>query len=172
MIDYRKKYIADLVAEHGPVSATQAKNIAYFPPDKSYRVWADFKEVAGAVPFMVPSHSGKSKPYKEFGKLTFQLHGAQYTLHVYQSMDLLKTEQYKNYLFLPFKDLTNYVSTYGGGRYIDLKLEDIKNGKVLLDFNRAYNPYCAYSDGFSCPIPPDENRLLIEVPVGEKVFVQ
>jgi hypothetical protein len=67
--------------------------------------------------------------------------------------------------------MTNYETTYGGGRYIDLSLKDIKEGKITLDFNKCYNPYCAYSDGFSCPIPPSENYLSTEIRAGEKVFV-
>jgi len=171
--EFRKKYISDLVAESGgPVKANQAKNFTFFPADRSYCVWADFKETPGAVPFMIPTHSGKFKPYKEYGKLTFHIHDTMLTLSIYQSIDLLKDAQYKNYLFLPFKDLTNYELTYGGGRYIDLVLSDIKNNKVLIDFNKAYNPYCAYADGYSCPIPPDENRLHIEILAGEKMFIQ
>lgn len=173
ILEYRKKYISELTVEAGgPLKASQTKNVTFFPPDRSYCVWADFKETPGTQPFLVPTHSGKSKPYKEYGTLSFRIHDSAYVLHVYQSMELLKNPKYKSYLFLPFKDMTNYDLTYGGGRYIDLMLDDVSTGRVLLDFNKAYNPYCAYVDGFSCPIPPDENRLHVEIPVGEKVFVQ
>jgi uncharacterized protein (DUF1684 family) len=74
-------------------------------------------------------------------------------------------------LFVPFKDRTNYDATYGGGRYIDLSTKDIVNGRILLDFNKCYNPYCAFADGFNCPIPPDENSLPIEIAAGEKTFI-
>ena len=78
--------------------------------------------------------------------------------------------QFRNELFLPFKDKTNANGSYGGGRYIDIKISDIENGKVILDFNKAYNPWCAYSDGYSCPIPPKENHLKIAVTAGEKEY--
>jgi len=173
MAEFRKNYIADLMVDKGgPLKKAQAKNISFFPVDKNYRVWADFQATPGAVPFMLPTHSGKSKPYKEYGRLTFHLQDSLIVLRVYQSMNMLSDPQYKNYLFLPFRDMTNYDLTYGGGRYIDLKLEDIQNNRALIDFNKAYNPYCAYADGFSCPLPPDENRLHIEVRAGERSFIQ
>jgi uncharacterized protein (DUF1684 family) len=77
--------------------------------------------------------------------------------------------QYKDYLYLPFKDFTNGESTYGGGRYLDFKMSDIQeNQTIIIDFNKAYNPYCAYSDGYSCPIPPSENHLQVFIEAGEK----
>jgi uncharacterized protein (DUF1684 family) len=78
--------------------------------------------------------------------------------------------KYKNYLFVPFKDMTNGKETYGGGRYLDLETTDIQNDSVILDFNKAYNPYCAYSNGYSCPIPPKENHLAVSIEAGEKTF--
>lgn len=169
--DFRKHYIADLLAEpRHPVSASQAKNISFFTPNRSYCVLADLSETPGAKPFLIPTHSGKQKPFREYGKLTFYLHDVMYTLHVYQSISMLNDTAHNDELFIPFNDLTNYDLTYGGGRYIDLSVHDISNGKILLDFNKCYNPYCAYSDGFSCPIPPAENSLQTEIRAGEKAF--
>ena len=150
----------------------QVGGITFFTPDKSYCVWADFKETPGSVPFMIETHSGKKKPYREYGVLTFSIHDTVLTLHVYQGLDLVQDAAYKDYLFIPFTDETNYETTFAGGRYIDLAINDIKDNKVLLDFNKCYNPYCAYADGYSCPIPPRENRISIEIPVGEKMFQQ
>jgi uncharacterized protein (DUF1684 family) len=83
---------------------------------------------------------------------------------------LLKDPKYKDHLFIPFTDGTTYTETYGGGRYIDLSVNDIKNGKIELDFNKCYNPYCAYAGGFNCPIPPVENRLPVAIKAGEKLY--
>jgi len=81
------------------------------------------------------------------------------------------TEEYKNYLFLPFTDATTGVETYESGRYIDLQTGDIKNNQVVIDFNKAYNPYCAYVSGvYNCPIPPRENHLPVAILAGEKRF--
>ncbi len=71
-------------------------------------------------------------------------------------------------LFIPFRDATSGTQTYGSGRYLDSELS--ADGTVLLDFNLAYNPYCAYSDGWSCPIPPLENWLRVPILAGEKAF--
>ncbi len=169
---FRKKYTEELLADkRAPVRGSQVNKLNFFPPDRSYCVWADFKETPGSTPFMVPTHSGKQKPYRQYGTLTFRLQETEYVLHVYQGMDLLKDTVYKDYLFLPFRDRTNYEATYGGGRYIDLDIKDINGNKVLLDFNKCYNPYCAYADGFNCPIPPEENTLPIEIKAGEKMFI-
>jgi len=77
---------------------------------------------------------------------------------------------YRDYLFLPFKDATNGDSTYGGGRYIDIRMSEINNNTLTIDFNKAYNPYCAYSDGFNCPVPPLENHLEVALEAGERKF--
>ena len=76
------------------------------------------------------------------------------------------------HLFIPFNDGTNYDHTFGGGRYIDLSTTDITGNKYLLDFNKCYNPYCAFAEGFSCPIPPDENHLSLCIFAGEKMFTK
>ena len=82
--------------------------------------------------------------------------------------------EYQDYLFLPFKDLSNGNQTYGGGRYLDFRQGDIheKAGEswLILDFNKCYNPYCAFSDGYNCPVPPQENHLPMAVDAGERQF--
>ena len=80
----------------------------------------------------------------------------------------MQKEEYKNYLFLPFTDETNYNQTFGGGRYLDFEITDIVGNKLILDFNKCYNPYCAYAGGFNCPIPPKENDLKVKIKAGEK----
>ena len=89
-------------------------------------------------------------------------------MNLYQSLDLKKIEEYKDALFLPFTDLTSGVDSYGGGKYIDLKIP--QGTTITIDFNRAYNPYCAYNHKYSCPIPPQENDLAIEIRAGVKKF--
>lgn len=91
-------------------------------------------------------------------------------LEVYQSPALMQKEELKDYLFIPFNDLTNYETTYAGGRYLDISRKDIKNNQVVIDFNKCYNPYCAYASGYSCPIPPAANKLNAKIEAGEKMF--
>jgi uncharacterized protein (DUF1684 family) len=170
---FRKTYIKELLEDkRAPVKPAQVSGISFFRPDPAYRVWAAYTETPGTVPFMIQTHSGKKKPYRQCGLLTFSIHDTTLTLQVYQSIDLMQDEAHKDDIFVPFNDMTNYETSYAGGRYIDLSLKDIKDGKIMFDFNRSYNPYCAYADGYSCPIPPDENRLQIEIPAGEKMFQQ
>ncbi|KGO90815.1 DUF1684 domain-containing protein [Flavobacterium suncheonense] len=119
-------------------------------------------------PFVMPT-SGTRKPlYVKYGELEFMLQGKKCNLNVYRNIELSKMEKFKNHLFLPFTDLTSGVESYGGGRYIDLEATD--KDTVIIDFNQAYNPYCAYNEGYSCPIPPKENDLLVEVRAGVKKF--
>lgn len=173
ILQFRKQYISELLADkRAPIQPQQVKSLNFFPPNKGYRVWADFTETPGSKPFLIQTHSGKQKPYREYGIFNFTLHNEKFVLHVYQSVDLIKEDAHKDDLFIPFNDESNYDATFGGGRYIDLTKNDIKYNKVLLDFNKCYNPYCAYADGYSCPIPPQENHLHTSIEAGEKVFQQ
>jgi uncharacterized protein (DUF1684 family) len=144
--------------------------LRFFWPKERYRVVAKFKATPEATPFQMPTHSGKAKTYRKYGVLSFRLLGAEYHLEVYQSPELIKREELKDHLFVPFNDISNYEETYGGGRYLDLSLRDIVDNTVVLDFNKAYNPYCAYAAGYNCPIPPEANRLPIKILAGEKTF--
>jgi len=124
----------------------------------------------GEEPFELPTYSGITKTFIKYATLSFDLGGETRDLSVYRNLEVIRMPQYKNYLFLPFKDQTSGDITYGGGRYINLSTLDIKNSKVELDFNKCYNPWCAYSDGFNCPIPPVENTLNMEILAGEKNY--
>jgi uncharacterized protein (DUF1684 family) len=104
--------------------------------------------------------------YRKYGKLLFTLNGQPQRLTVYQSQDLMQKPGFADYIFVPFTDLSNGHGSYSGGRYIDLRMPPAGSSTMTLDFNQAYNPSCAYSHAFSCPIPPPENRLSVAIPVG------
>lgn len=104
--------------------------------------------------------------YRIYGMLEFILNDQKFELPVYQSKQLMATVEYRDYLFLPFPDLTNGNQTYPGGRYIELSIP--KGDSIVIDFNQAYNPYCAYSARYSCPVVPAANHLEIEIPAGVK----
>jgi uncharacterized protein len=172
IVEFRKHYTEELLADkRSPITRPQVKNMNFYPPDPNYRVLATFTPTPGKSPFLVQTHSGKQKPFREYGYLDFMLSGNLFRLHMYQSVDLVNDMAHKDDLFIPFYDETNYQTTFPGGRYIDLNVRDIADNKVLLDFNKSYNPYCAYSDGYSCPIPPAENSLRTEIKAGEKMFL-
>lgn len=144
---------------------TQFKKHPFFPIDLKYRVKAKFVKTENPKPFDLPTSSGKTKSYQEFGKAIFELDGKSYTLTIYQSLDLMKMEKYKDHLFLPFRDATNNKETYGGGKYLDLKIPE--RDSIILDFNQSYHPYCAYNAyDYNCPIVPEENKLPVEIRAG------
>ncbi|RRB05009.1 DUF1684 domain-containing protein [Larkinella rosea] len=168
---HREEYKAEfLKSAKSPLKKEDLKNLHFFEPDSNYRVEAAVQRTPAAEPFELPTYDGQKKTYVSYAVLTFQLNGKPHQLTLYRSLQLARLPQYRDYLFLPFKDATNGHETYGGGRYLDLRLGDLKDGKVQIDFNKAYNPYCAYSDGYACPIPPRENHLTVEMKAGEKNY--
>ncbi len=170
--DSMQQYINDYISGHEVVKDDDKKQLQFFTIDETYKVNATFEHVKNAPWFALPTSSGKTKMYRQYGKLSFELDGKPQTLYVYQSQALLQNPQYADHLFLPFTDATTGKESYETGRYIDLKIDDIKNNKVAIDFNKAYNPYCAYVSGYSCPIPPKENRLKIAIKAGEKKYLK
>jgi len=156
--------------EFGPLRKENVQYLDYFPIDKKYTVEADVQLLYGEKNFRMPTYDGTSNPYKRYAILSFTIDGQKLQLTAYQSAALFENPKYANYLFLPFVDQTNGQSTYGGGRYIELDASQIKDGKIKIDFNKAYNPYCAYSSGYRCPQPPSENSLPIAILAGEKKY--
>jgi len=144
------------------------KKAAYFPVDETFRIKVSFSELSRKDTVVFATSSARMASYLKYALIRFEYAGVACSLYVYQSADLMKQEAYKDYLFIPFRDLTNGESTYGGGRYIDFRIPaDPLN--VYLDFNKSYHPYCAYSNRFSCPVVPAENVLPIAVKAGVKM---
>lgn len=171
ILQFREQYIKELLEDkRSPIKQWQVKSLSFYKPDRNYCAWADFSATPDSKPFLIQTHSGKQKPYREYGAISFTIRDTKYILHIYQSIDLIKEEAHRDYLFIPFNDETNYETTFAGGRYIDLSIKDIVNNRVLIDFNKCYNPYCAYAEGYSCPIPPKENYLRVRIEAGEKAF--
>ena len=142
------------------------KGHVYYPIDLSLRVKANFTRTSDEKPFKMAATRGEAKNFVKYGEIRFSINGTEHKLNVYQNLDLIKKAEYKDLLFLPFKDLTNSVETYGGGRFIDLLIPE--GDTVTVDFNKAYNPYCVYNDQFSCPVTPVENTLNTEIRAGVK----
>ena len=164
---YKKEFLKE---ERSPLDKKGVKALRFFPADESYQLNCTFERTPDAEPFEMATYSGITKPYVKYGMASYTLQGKQLKIAIYQSIRLRQLPMYKDYLFIPFKDLTNGDNTYGGGRYMDLKISDIQDGKLTIDFNKAYNPYCAYSDGYNCPVPPMENHLPIAIQAGEMGF--
>ncbi|MBK9257746.1 MAG: DUF1684 domain-containing protein [Saprospiraceae bacterium] len=153
-----------------PLTEADLKNINFYKADIDYNVMCAFSESKNAVPFEMPTYSGITRTYILHGTAKCNIHKKTVTLELYRNLSQPGNPLTKNLLFLPFKDTTNDKETYGGGRYINLNVADIKNDSIQIDFNKAYNPYCAFSDGFNCPIPPVANRLDIPIKAGEKKY--
>lgn len=142
--------------------------LAFYPINEKFRVKAKFKAIKKAKVFEMKTTTKRLPLYKAYGKLYFEINGKALELTVYQSQDLKNKEGYEDYLFIPFTDLTSGEESYGGGRYLDLRIKDLKN--PVIDFNLCYNPYCAYNAKYSCPIPPAENFLDVKIEAGVKAF--
>ncbi|MFA5298764.1 MAG: DUF1684 domain-containing protein [Lutibacter sp.] len=148
------------------------KALDFFEIDENYNIEADFELTPNTKVFEMPTTTDRLPLYRKYGITRFTLDGKNIQLSIYQNQDLMTKPEYIDYLFIPFNDATNGTTTYGGGRYMDLKIPAKGNKKIRIDFNKAYNPYCAYNHTFSCPIPPSENNLPVSIPVGVKAFKQ
>ena len=154
---------------HSPLKKEDREQFTAFPfyaIDTNYYVIATFKKVENAKVFGMKTSTSRKPKYRVYGVVTFTLKGKMHKLNVYQNLNLIKNVEYEDYLFLPFNDYTNGNETYGGGRYLDVRIPEANT--MILDFNKAYNPYCAYTYGYSCPVPPRENSLKTEIKAGIK----
>lgn len=155
--------------EKGILNADEIKvfgGLNYFDFDTTYQLEAIFSKDKGPK-FEMPTSTDRKPIYRQFGTLSFEINEKTEVLVVYQNIELSKSKEYRKYLFVPFRDENSGNETYGGGRYLDIQKQKGKNW--IIDFNLAYNPYCAYSYRYSCPIPPEENTLTIPIDAGEKV---
>jgi uncharacterized protein (DUF1684 family) len=144
------------------------KGLDFFPINEKFIVEAQFKRTPDEKVFKMKTTGTRLPEYVKYGELTFSIDGKSFQINLYQNIDLIKKEGYEDYLFLPFSDLTCGKESYLGGRYIDMRIP--KSDTVTIDFNKAYNPYCAYNHKYSCPIVPLENDLNIEILAGVKKF--
>lgn len=173
--DYQKeiaRYQDDLNAEYknpeeSPLEGKalrKFKGHRFFPIDQKYQVTARFIKSDNPEFFQMKTTTRRIADYDIYGIAEFQLDGKTFRMNIYQSHRLRQIEEYKDDLFMPFIDLTNGNETYAAGRYIDLSIPE--TDKIVIDFNKAYNPYCVYSYKYSCPIPPVENSMDIRVEAG------
>jgi hypothetical protein len=172
--DSIKIYQHNYVTAHEVVTGKNKKYFRFYPPDKTFNINCRFEPVAdtGTVVMKTSGTKIPEKYFKRYGNIFFSIHDTALQLTVYQSLQTKQQAAYKDYLFIPFTDVTTGDETYGSGRYIDILTTDIKDGAVIIDLNKAYNPYCAYSIGYNCPIPLRENDLLVAIKAGEKNFAK
>ncbi|MBD3581117.1 DUF1684 domain-containing protein [Flavobacterium selenitireducens] len=140
----------------------------FYPVNEKFIVEAKFVKSQKQKPFGMKTTGDRRPMYVKYGELHFDLDGKSHQLNVYRNIELVKKEGYEDHLFLPFSDETSGKETYVGGRYIDMRVP--LSDKIVIDFNRAYNPYCAYNYKYSCPIVPLENDLKAAIEAGVKKF--
>lgn len=157
-----------------PLTAKDIKTfeaLEFYKIDKKFEVIATLVKEKDPVIFEMPTTTDRKPLYVKYGTLTFSIDGKQHTLNIYQNKDFGRAPQYRNYLFLPFADTTNGNGSYGGGRYVDVLTTDEKpDGTITINFNKSYNPYCAYNSIYSCPLIPEENTLSIAIKAGVKNY--
>lgn len=144
------------------------RGLEFFKVDSAYVVQATLKTTPDEQPFKMKTTTDRLPEYVKYGEITFNLENETFTLNVFRDLDLMKEEGFEDYLFLPFLDDTNGDETYGGGRYLDLRIPE--GDVMIVDFNKAYNPYCAYNEKYSCPIVPRDNYVGVNIKAGVKAF--
>lgn len=140
------------------------QHLKYYEVNPQFVVKATLHRDEKQPPIAITTTTGETRDAVSYGKLEFTLLGKPFHLKAYKFAD----RRSEGELFVPFTDSTSGRETYGAGRYLDL--EENETGEYALDFNKAYNPYCAYNEEYSCPIPPRENRLSLAITAGEKIY--
>jgi uncharacterized protein len=172
-VDSLSTYQKEYVDKHEVITGDDKQFFRFYPVDEQYRIMADFKKATNSKWFSMETSGDVKKVFRVYGVLNFTIHDTVIRLNIYQSQSLMNSDEYGDHLFLPFADLTSGEETYDAGRYIDLRTGDIVNDKVAIDFNKAYNPYCAYVEGkYNCPLPPRENQLPVAILAGEMNFTK
>ena len=138
------------------------KEVEFFIPNPSYRVKGKLERFTKRETIVLENSNGTTTSYLKYGYIHFKVKQQKCSLLVF------KTLNFGNQFLLTFGDATSGDTTYGGGRYLDISIK--KSNEVILDFNKSYNPYCAYITGFICPFPPIENLLGVSILAGEKKY--
>ena len=164
-VEINQQYASE---DHSPLlekDRANFKGLPFFNIDSAFIVVAKLERLNQKKPFKMKTTTERKPLYTVYAIATFSVNGKEHKLNIYRSYGEQKPE-YKNYLFLPFTDETSGNDSYGGGRFIDLIIPE--GDEIIIDFNQAYNPYCAYNHKYSCPIPPKENHLETRIEAGVK----
>ncbi len=144
---------------------SEFKGLNYFPPDARYKIIASVTPISEKNVVVLHTSDGEEQHYLPYAYADFDLDNANNRLLILEVME----GSNRGELFLAFGDETSARETYGAGRYLDVRKVP-GSSTITLDFNKAYNPYCAYNDKYSCPLPPVENLLSIPIKAGEKIY--
>ncbi|MDO7877248.1 DUF1684 domain-containing protein [Hymenobacter sp. ASUV-10] len=164
----REKNTAFRTSPESPIPDAQRArfdSLKYYPAAPEFAFAAAITRNPNPDTVIIQTSTNEAVPYLRWGLATFELADEPQKLTLFR-----KANGADSTLFIPFTDLSNGRETYGGGRYLDVARPKADVSEIELDFNQAYNPYCAYNDEYSCPVPPAENRLSVIIPAGEKSF--
>lgn len=159
----RDAFLKNLMDEKdSPIaSLSNFSGIKYFEPSTKFSINAEFQKLDSPEQGMILMTDSTQTEVKKAGKATFSLNGKTFTLSLFDEGE---------HFLLPFRDLTSSKETYGGGRFINIPKENLKDNSIEIDFNDAHNFYCAYNESYICPIPPKENFIDAEISAGEKKY--
>ena len=135
--------------------------LKYFEINPTFKITGKIDRVTSGQTINIAMSGGEVEEYEAYGNVKFEIEGVKCALKIFKTPE--------GNLFLPFKDLTSNKETYGAGRYLDFGVNDVKGNEIIIDFNKAYHPYCAYNHTFTCPVPPAENTLNVAVKAGERL---
>ncbi len=135
--------------------------LKYFEVNSAYKITGKIDRVTSGQTINITMSGGDVEEYEAYGNVSFEIEGVKCTLKIFKTPE--------GNLFLPFKDLTSNKETYGAGRYLDFGVNEVTDNQIMIDFNKAYHPYCAYNQTFTCPVPPAENTLNLAVKAGERL---
>jgi len=164
LASFRKSRNKKMAGNNSPIPKEKRKNfiaLNFYPPNKDFQFKAKFDLIFSQEIIELQTNTDRIPQFIPFGKITFEYFNKNYVLTAYKSVDNPSDE-----LFIPFTDLSNGKNSYITGRYLDLEIP--QKDSITLDFNRCYNPYCAYNPKYSCPIPPSQNHIDIDIKAGEK----
>ncbi|MEF2279199.1 DUF1684 domain-containing protein [Deinococcus sp. YIM 134068] len=167
--DFRRRKDEHFLAGRGPLKGEELgsfRGLSYYPPDSAWSFTVPVERADGTE-VTLGTNTGETRVMARFGTVTVELPGGPHTLTLYAPSG----DEAPARVFVPFRDATSGPETYGAGRYLDAPLNgDAEGGfSVQLDFNLAYHPYCAYGEGWTCPLPPRENWLTQPIPAGERL---
>jgi uncharacterized protein (DUF1684 family) len=147
------------------------QGLRYFEPDPSYQVAAELSYFAEPEEVQLGTTSGRLRRYYRSGEARFRLEGHDCRLTFYKPVPPPGYDGPEDTsLFFPFRDATTGQESYGAGRYLEVDEESAADGRLIIDFNLAYSPWCAYNEAYSCVLPPEENRLPVPVRAGERSY--
>lgn len=136
-------------------------SLKYFEIDPAYKIVGKIDRMTSGQTINIMMSGGDVEEYEAYGNVKFEINGIKCALKIFKTPE--------GNLFLPFKDLTSNKETYGAGRYLDFGINEVNGNQITIDFNKAYHPYCAYNQTFTCPVPPAENFINALVKVGERL---